>query len=283
MKQISDIYLQKMANGAHFNFVGEIVASAKQDAKVINKAGNLLSALEAALALEDECIKLSQKSAKSDAIAAADQERDKFYANYKKAVKAYLDLPLPEMREKAAVLWQHIKDFNINPSVQMDRETGMLTNFTADLESKLAPQVAALSLTQIVAGMKEANERVRTLSLERFYEASGKQVGALKAARAKTDEAYYAFIRLVNALAVVFGDEDYAQYIDLVNTMITHYKRKALGQKSDAPDTNPDSGQTGGEGGSGDGGEAPGTGSGGNEEGGDEGGGTPGGGGSDFD
>ncbi len=42
---------------------------------------------------------------------------------------------------------------------------------------------------------------------------------------------------MVNALALVFGEKDYAPFIDYVNTEITHYKREVLGQKSSAPST----------------------------------------------
>lgn len=42
---------------------------------------------------------------------------------------------------------------------------------------------------------------------------------------------------MVNALALVFGEKDYAPFIDYVNTEITHYKREVLGQKISAPST----------------------------------------------
>ena len=42
---------------------------------------------------------------------------------------------------------------------------------------------------------------------------------------------------MVNALALVFDEKDYAPFIDYVNTEITHYKREVLGQKTSAPST----------------------------------------------
>ena len=65
----------------------------------------------------------------------------------------------------------------------------------------------------------------------------GVSVGALKTARTASDNAYRALVKMVNALALVFGEKDYAPFIDYVNTEITHYKREVLGQKSSAPST----------------------------------------------
>ena len=69
-------------------------------------------------------------------------------------------------------------------------------------------------------------------------------IGAMKAARTASDEAYRQLVKMVNALALVFGEADYADFIDYVNTEIVHFKREVLNQKastttapSDSPET----------------------------------------------
>ena len=59
----------------------------------------------------------------------------------------------------------------------------------------------------------------------------------MKTARSASDDAYRALVKMVNALALVFGETDYADFIDYVNTEITHYKREVLGQKATATTT----------------------------------------------
>ena len=59
----------------------------------------------------------------------------------------------------------------------------------------------------------------------------------MKTARTASDDAYRALVKMVNALALVFGEKDYTAFIDYVNTEITHYKREVLGQKTSAPST----------------------------------------------
>ena len=237
MKEIYDINIQRMNNGAHFTFVSNILARAEADTAVKEKASELVSNFKAAVAAEDEALKISQKSLLTDEIAKADSDRDALYAGYKKAVEGFLAMPIADMAQAAKILSQHIKDYKINTADQLDKETGLLVNFISDLEDKYAAQVAKLGLTAFVTNLKEANERVRTLTVQRTNEKIGITVGALKTARTASDDAYRALVKMVNALALVFGEKDYTAFIDYVNTEITHYKREVLGQKASAPST----------------------------------------------
>ena len=237
MKEIYDINIQRMNNGAHFTFVSNILARAEADTAVKGKASELVSNFKAAVAAEDEALKISQKSLLTDEIAKADSDRDALYAGYKKAVEGFLAMPIADMAQAAKILSQHIKDYKINTAEQLDKETGLLVNFISDLEDKYAAQVAKLGLTAFVTNLKEANERVRTLTLQRTNEKISITVGALKTARTASDDAYRALVKMVNALALVFGEKDYTAFIDYVNTEITHYKREVLGKKATAPST----------------------------------------------
>lgn len=237
MKEIYDINIQRMNNGAHFTFVSNILARAEADTAVKGKASELVSNFKVAVAAEDEALKISQKSLLTDDIAKADNDRDALYAGYKKAVEAFLAMPIADMAQAAKVLAQHIKDYKINTAGQLDKETGLLVNFITDLEDKYSAQVAKLGLTAFVTNLKEANERVRMLTLQRINEKMGVTVGALKAARTSSDDAYRALVKMVNALALVYGEKDYTAFIDYANTEITHYKREVLNQKASAPST----------------------------------------------
>ena len=237
MKEIYDINIQRMNNGAHFTFVSNILARAEADTAVKGKASELVSNFKVAVAAEDEALKISQKSLLTDDIAKADIDRDALYAGYKKAVEAFLAMPIADMAQAAKVLAQHIKDYKINTAGQLDKETGLLVNFITDLEDKYSAQVAKLGLTAFVTNLKEANERARMLTLQRTNEKMGVTVGALKAARTASDDAYRALVKMVNALALVYGEKDYTAFIDYANTEITHYKREVLNQKASAPST----------------------------------------------
>ena len=268
MKEIGTIAVGRLNNGAHFLYVSNVLARAEADTKVSEKAAAQVSALKTAVAQEDRDLKLSQKSLLTDDIAQADHDRDQLYIGYKQAVKGFLNLPVENLAQAAKVLNQHIIDYAIDPQEQLDKETGMLVNFLADLEGKYAEQVSALSLTPFVTALKEANERVRTFTADRTEERMTQTVGALKNSRKASDEAYRALVKWVNALALIEGETEYADFIDYVNTEITHYKREVIGQKSKAPDTS--AGQGGASGDSDNDDDKPGQSGGGDDDGKDE-------------
>lgn len=237
MKEITGISLGRMNNGAHFIFVKNILDRAQADTAVQAQAAAQVAALKAAVEQEDRDLKLSQKSLLTDDIAQADAERDACYLGYKRAVQGFLDFPVADVAKAAKVLAQHIKDYGIDPRMQLDRETGMLVNFIADLEDKYKAEVTKLSLALFVENLKEANARLMAATAERTAERMGQTVGALKASRAASDEAYRMLVKMVNALALVYGEADYADFIDYVNTEVVHYKREVLGQKATSDGT----------------------------------------------
>lgn len=245
MKEISTISPERMNNGAHFLYMSNILARAEADAKVKAGAAEQVAALKAAVAQEDEDLRISQKSLLTDDISRADADRDALYAGYRKSVAGFLNLPDEAMMRAARTLHQHIRDYAIEPRMQLDTETGLLMNFIADLEGKYRPEVESLALTPFVTGMKEANDRVRTLTASRTDAKADTVVGALKASRKKSDEAYRMLVKMVNALALVNGEADYAPFIAYVNTEITHYKQEVLARRAapsgsgSAPDDTP--------------------------------------------
>ena len=66
MKEIYDINIQRMNNGAHFTFVSNILARAETDTAVKGKAADQVNNLKAAVRAEDEALKISQKSLLTD-------------------------------------------------------------------------------------------------------------------------------------------------------------------------------------------------------------------------
>jgi len=237
MSEIGTLSLERLNNGAHFLFISNVLARAEADTNIKSKLSAQITALKTAKEQEDKDLKISQKSLVTDDIAVADSERDSLYSGYKKAVNGFNGLPVENMAKAAKVLMQHIKDYDIDPKMQLDKETGLLINFVDDLEKKYANEIQTLGLTAFVTALKTANEKVRTLTAERTDERMSKVVGALKTTRKVSDEAYRMLVKYVNAYALIEGDANYLSFIDYVNTEIVHYKREVIGQKSESTQT----------------------------------------------
>lgn len=229
--EIKEIALGRMNNGAHYQFVYNTLTKAEDDAKINEKAATAVAALKETVIAEDDALKISQKSLLTDDIVAADRKRDELYMAYRKLVKGSLNAPLDEMAEAAKVLNQNIKDYGIDPQMQLDKETGLLANLLGDLTDKYASQVKTLGLTAYVTALETANDAVNALIMQRAEENSVKVAGALKTARAATDEAYKKLIKLVNALMTVEGEEGYEDFANYMNEEIDRYHKEVLTAK----------------------------------------------------
>ena len=118
---------------------------------------------------------------------------------------------------------------------------GQMQSFASGMVKNCSPSGA---LYPIGILLKAANEKVRTLTATRTDERMAKAVGALKASRKASDEAYRQLVKFVNAYALIEGDSKYLSFIDYVNTEIVHYKREVIGQKSGSAQTSGTTGRT---------------------------------------
>ena len=228
MKEINGIDLAHMKSGAHFLFITDTVGLATADAKVKTKVTAELTALQTALKAEDDALALSKANLLSKEIKAIDAERDKHYKALRKAITFFLNHPDAQLVKAAARLEQLLKDYNINPAMQLDRETGLLLNLISDLETKSAADVTALALTPVVQAMKQANDKLREVTRARANDRAVQIVGQLKQAQHASDESYRTLVQKVNALAVVEGEADYADFISKMNEQVKHYKQEVL-------------------------------------------------------
>ena len=233
MKQVSIFARENMPNGSHYSFDQSVINRFKNDGKISQKAQlrPLFSLYEQAFLVEEEKFKLSQKSEFTDTLNELDIARDDAYMGLKGIVEGYAKVPDAGMKAASKALGQLITDYRIDVRVQRDQESGLLSNFIADLQGKCAPHVQTLHLEEVVQVMKTANDNYIAVRENRTEERMLKEKNALENARKATDVAYRNFIAMVNALALVEGDADYADFIDYMNTLISEYKAEVLNQK----------------------------------------------------
>ena len=234
---IATLNESKLPNGAHFNYMQATIERVETDNVAKAKVPSELAALKSAFAVEDECLNVSRKNPLSDPIAEADARRDGYYTGYKNAVRGFLQLPEGDLLTAAKALWQHIADYKIDTKAQLDKETGMLTNFIDDLEGKYKEQVALLGLKPFVDNLKTANEQTRELLMRRDTDNAAKTVGATKSARRDVDAAYRKLIAKINAYATLDETGELAPFIDAMNAQILRYRRNVLNQSDPSTPT----------------------------------------------
>ena len=230
MTDIKTIDLPKLNNGAHYEFM-KVVSDrfASETALSANAtAKKAIEALAAALKEEDRCLAISRKSLMTEDIRQADSTRDDIYRSLRQAISGFAQAPVLDVARAAKTLALCMNSYAIKPSMQLDRETGLLHNFIADLETKYAAEVTKLGLTLYVAPLKEANAKVEQFIVGRTTAQSAIIAGELRAARLATDAAYRHLVKFVNALAMVSGTSDYDALNMFLNEHIDRYKQEAL-------------------------------------------------------
>ena len=233
MIDIQGMNLMNINNGAHYEFM-KVVSDrfATETALSTNAAAKkAIEALAAAVKEEDRCLVISQKSLITDDIKAADDKRDNIFRGLRKSIKGLTDAPVADVAQAAKELQQCLVDYRIDPAMQLDRETGLLHNFIADLETKYAAQVTKLGLTLFVAPLKEANAKVEAFIVDRTTAQSAVIAGELRQARLTTDASYRHLAKFVNALAMVSGTDDYDALAKFLNEHIDRFKHEVLPKK----------------------------------------------------
>ena len=233
MIDIQKVDLVGMNNGAHYEFMKVVNDRFAAETTLSTNAAakKAMEALAAALKEEDRCLVISQKSLITDDIKAADDKRDNIFRGLRKSIKGLTDAPVPDVAQAAKELQQCLVDYRIDPAMQLDRETGLLHNFIADLETKYAAQVTMLGLTLFVAPLKEANAKVEQFIVDRTTAQSAVAAGELRQARLATDAAYHHLVKFVNALAMVSGTTDYDALAKFLNEHIDRFKHEVLPKK----------------------------------------------------
>ena len=226
-KAIVGINCVQMNNGAHFQFIknvdDRITTETTITANPIAKAA--ADRLKAALKEEDACLAISRKSDITDDIMAADRERDALLTGYQFAVKGFLRSSAPDKAEAAETLWLNLKAHRINPDMQLDRETALITNLVDDCDKKYPTEVQKLGLAPYVESLKAVNTKVETLMVDRHKVRVTQTAGALRTARRASDAAYLWLARVVNSLVVLDnGTAKCDAFIDYMN-VLTSKKR----------------------------------------------------------
>ena len=217
MKKIKSLNLVNLNNAVHFQFMKTVVEQVATETAITGNtiAKTALEELKTAFKKEDELYVPQKANLNTEAIAENDRVRDNVLMGFKQAVKGFLRFPLPDMASAARALMQNLKDYDINPDMQLDRETGAINNLISDCEGKNAP-------------LKLANTKVEELLNVRDKERSATEAGALKKARRNSDTAYRRLADVINSLISLGMAEGFEPFVNFINERIERYENEVM-------------------------------------------------------
>ena len=228
MKEIDYPDMRRANNGAHAMFMKSVSERLEKESEVMKNAVMQRAAMALKAAMEEESLYLgrSRKSLLTDEIKTADKERDGLLTGLRATVRGLRRLPDPEKAKAAQELEVMLSGNRVKRSMQLDRETGMITKLTEELETTYASQVSLLSIGLFVSGLKAANERVKGLIDERSNGEVERKPAAMQQARLRTDAAFRQGV--ANAMAVLEDEAVVAPFINFVNELVRRYRQQVF-------------------------------------------------------
>lgn len=226
--EIKNISLQRVPNGAHNRFIKTTIELARKNEMIASSLSAEIVAMEEAQELFRRFFGVSRKNPLTAEIALHDRLRDGYWNGLKVVVRGMLRFPTPEKQVMAKTLWHRIKTSGISARKQLDQQTGDLLTFTDLLLTEYAAEIEGLGVLLFVQKLKEENDLVNELLLERGKMDARRVVGGMKKARAAVFTAYHRFVKKVNALVTLNGKEDYSAFVDAMNKMIERYEEEII-------------------------------------------------------
>lgn len=174
----------------------------------------------------DDSIVNVAKSIFTDQMAAANKLRGKQHVAIVLEIKNGLRHFDQKKNEAAARLSILTNTFTGAQKRAFDDQTSFINNFLQELASdKYKADVALLGLDAWVAELKKSNDLCAELTLKRSQERSQKSgKGSTELTRPLYEKAYNTVVEKLNALALVKGDDKYAELFAWWNARIDHYR-----------------------------------------------------------
>lgn len=224
MKKILFFDLHSAQNDEFFQFQSEIHKLILLYAAVQQGIVTLSGDYESALAALTQAMQAELGSVFTKTIIQTDAYRDQLEHGFALGVESKLYHYDPAVQEAAARIkriWDQYGDLRRLP---YNKESSAITNRNQELFTKYATDLSLIDSVEWLTKDDEANKEFIDHFGDRANEEAVRLIGNVRDARNLVEPAYTAIVNQVNALALVNGDAQYAEFIDKVNYYIGYYK-----------------------------------------------------------
>lgn len=228
-----------------FQFLADVLAYTEyHEEEMPELLTNKLAEVRIAFKAYDEALVQEQK-ASPEALYKAEEERDYAVRKLYSIIKEYSDYAFDKTKEDAAkALLQVFKPYGTGSEIAkmaQDAETAVIINLLQDFE-KAAPSghLRLLGLMDGVETLELANVDFTVAQRRRTNEQLQAITGVVKAAREDVQTKFIEFVDVVNALAIVEGQEKYADLKQAINGILKKYVDRAKQRTKKKEDKNPE-------------------------------------------
>lgn len=192
---------------------------------------NKLAELRASFVIFDEALVQEGKTS-PERLIEAEEKRDYAIRKIYSICREYSDYSFDEAKEDAAnALLKLFKPYgtgSVISKMAQDAETAVLINLIQDFETQIGSEsLAVLDLVGAFDNLKAANYSFDRKQQERSTSESEFVAGVVKKARNDVQDEFMAYADVVNALAIIEGEEKYIPLKNFVNTRLSTYVARA--------------------------------------------------------
>lgn len=208
--------LEQLNRWEAFQFLYDVIKFTDSHAAGMPELFNTkLEAFRTAFEAYDEALVQERKLTPKE-LVAAEEGRDLAIRKIYALVREYAEFPYEPEKETAANLLLNIfRSYGTGSSIAIlpqDEETAVLINLLQDLKKEQATITAidTLELQSAVDALEQNNTSFVEMQHQRTKDDARVVLGIVKSTRTEAQNEFVSFAQLVNALALVEGEEKYA-------------------------------------------------------------------------
>lgn len=170
----------------------------------------------------DVSLKQNVKNSQTAIVAARDEHFDKRYVATSGFIRMLPMHPDPDVAAIGVEALAIVDKYGNITKLPYNQEYGSAHNFLQDIAALGTEKLTISGLLPWYESLQEAYDWFIAAREGQVLEESTKIVGIIKESREAADAAYRNFIQTVNAKVIVFGEENYASFIDQANVVIAN-------------------------------------------------------------
>lgn len=233
--KVKSAYLERLNNAEFRTFMaryGNLLAGGGSDSESPDEISfdpndplgipqEVRTAFAADFALLTDAVNQSSASEETAQMSTLDKERDDLLIFITSTITQMTKSPLAAQRTAAEKLYLPVKPYIGAARLANLQETAAIEGLLVDLDKDGMPEaLAALTLTEVVASLKEKNQQYAALTEQRTNAQADNPIESAKKIRLRMDEEYDEMTTYAFAQSVVKPTATTATFINRLNTLI---------------------------------------------------------------
>jgi hypothetical protein len=171
----------------------------------------------------DQALEVIRKSATTEQLVEADNDRDIDFRGFVDAVKSALSHFDPAKSEAARRLQIVLDQYGNVARKSYDAETASIYNLVQEMNGAHAADIALLGLGDWITRLDADNKAFEVLKNTRYSEEEGKPAFRVRELRKKIDSNYRDMLDRIDASILLNGETQYAAFVNAHNIRVDHY------------------------------------------------------------